>query len=372
MSENDFYLLKGNSYRGSRYGNFSGGGIDSQGNVSSAISENAANEVGTSGDVSQNASDAPPTPLTVSQGLSETPRSPRTSDLVLGAALPYAGNAIGQAAGAAIGAGQTVGQGLSTGLSGAANKISGGLIGTAASPTNVALGTLNGAAGPATKAAVDAASSASNVGKLGSGANIGAAVGSGIATAAVTLLATGDVKEAAKAGIGTAVGTAIGSAIGGPVGGMIGGFVGGLFCFVAGTPIFMADGSQKNVEELVLGDVLLEGGTVLGAGQAYCDNLYVYKNTVLNGRHAVFEDGKWIRAQDSELSEEYEGNETVVYPIVCKEHILVTPWFVSADMLEIDEAAAGGVTDDEIILAMNDLVARNSMLQQVERTVCHT
>lgn len=369
MSENDFYLLKGNSYRGSRYGNFFGGGIDSQGNVSSAATENASNQVGTSGETNNDLNAGQGQEQGVSQGLAELPQSPKATDVVIGSALPYAGVKIGQAAGSAIGSGATAGQGLSYGASTLANKVSGGLIGTPASATNAALSGMSGA-GPATQSAVNAASKASNVKSIGSGASLGAAAGAGIASAAVTLLATGNVKEAAKSGVGTAVGTAIGNAIVPGIGGFVGGFIGGLFCFVGGTPIFMANGSMKNVEDLVLGDMLLEGGMVVGAGQAFCDDLYTYKNTVLNGRHAVFEDGKWIRAQDSELSEEYIGDDFVVYPIVCQNHILVTPWFISADMLEIDEAAAGGVTDDEIISCLNDNLKRNAMLLEVEKGNC--
>jgi len=221
MSENEFYELQGDAYRGSKYANFAGGGVTPQGNVSSAVTENNANLVGTSAD----AADAAPTP--VSEGL--TAELPSTSDLVIGGALPYAGKAVGEAAGAAIGAGADFGTAIGEGISNLAGKVSGGLIGTTgagSTATNAALKGLGGQFGPATSAQVtNAAGGAAS--KLGSSINFGGAAGAGIAAAATTLLTGGNLKDAAKSGVGTAVGTAIGSAFG-PIGGFVGGTIGGM------------------------------------------------------------------------------------------------------------------------------------------------
>lgn len=150
MSENDFYNIRGNAYRGSKYANFTGGGVSPQGNVSSAATEDTVNKVGTSADASSVA-DAPPTPTNASKGLTEIPSM---GDAIIGAGLPYAGQAVGQAAGAAMqGAGATFGEGISQGFSSLANKVSGGLIGTASTPTNIALSGMGGKFGPATSSA---------------------------------------------------------------------------------------------------------------------------------------------------------------------------------------------------------------------------
>lgn len=370
VSENDFYELQGDSYRGSRYGNFVGGGTTPQGNVSSGVTENAANAVGTSAD----ASDAPPTPVAPSQGLTgdgEAIETPRTADLVIGAALPYAGNAIGQAAGSAIGAGASFGEGLSQGVSSLANKVSGGLIGTASTPTNIALGNMGGAAGPATQSAVNAASQASNVGTFGSGANIGAAAGTGIATFATTLLSGGSVGDAAKSGAGAAAGQAIGYAVSGPIGGFIGGFIGGsIFCFAAGTPIKLEDGSVKNVDELELGDVLLVGGMVMACGKSLSEDMYLYKNAKMTGKHAVFHDGVWTRVEDIEEAERIEpteGEHFVAHPIITQYGVLVTPWFISADTFEVPflENDDQLMTDEETIDFLNSMTERNAVLSEI-------
>ncbi len=224
MSEDDFYKLQGDSYRGSKYANFTGGGITPQGNVSSVATENNATATGTNASPT---SDAPPTPTSASQGLTDDIGKPSIGNQVIGAALPFAGRIVGQAAGSAIGSGATFGEGISQGVSSLANKVSGGLIGTASTPANI-IG--SSGAGQSTRAAYDVASHASDAGSFGSGANLGGAAGAGFATAAATLLTGGSVKQAVKSGVGTAVGTAVGSALGSAVpvvGTAVGGFIGG-------------------------------------------------------------------------------------------------------------------------------------------------
>lgn len=352
MSENDFQNIAGDSYRGSKYSNFTGGGTDPQGNVTSAATENSSNFSGTS-------SDAPPTPTSPSQGLT----GGSASDMVIGAALPYAGGTIGQAAGAVIGAGGTVGEGLSAGFSSLGNKISGGLIGSAPTATGLGQG-IGQAAQGATKA--------SNLGQFGSGANVGAAVGSGFMTAAATLLTGGSVKDAAKAGIGTAVGTAIGNAVLPGIGGFVGGYIGSLFCFAADTPILLLNGAKKAIKDIDLGEKLMGGGTVTGWGKGFAETLYSYKNTEVTGSHAVFEDGRWIRVKDSKHAVEMPcgQRDVVVYPVSVDNQLVVTPWFIAADIFEISPEEGDSMTDDERIAALNSQQQRNNDLLVLENMVC--
>ncbi len=365
MSENDFYQIQGDSYRGSRYGNFSGGGTDPQGNVSSAITENSANQVGKN-------TDAAPTPTSVSKGLTGSAELPRTSDLVIGAALPYAGGTVGQVAGSVIGAGGTFGQGISEGVSGLANNVSGGLIGTAANPTNLAIANSGGAFGPATPAAVNATSASSNVGNFGSGANLGGAAGAGLFSAAATLLQGGSIGDAAKTGIGTAVGTAIGNAILPGIGGFVGGFLGStVFCFTPETPILMADGTQKKIGEIRIGDIVVGGGTTTGIGEAFAEKLYRYKNVLVAEGHAVFQDGEWMRVEESVLAEPVETTEQpIVCPIATENRIVLTPWFIAADIFEIDPDPDRGYSEAERIDVLNSDPIRLEALTALEKEAC--
>lgn len=237
MSENEFYTLQGNRYRGSRYSNFAGAGIDPQGNVSSAVNENASNMAAASAPQQpQNASgegvaENPVMPTVsrnaVSQGLLGAPTPPTlggaAKDLVIGAALPTAGAALGGATGAALASGATGSEAFARGASALANKFTGGLIGTPGNATNAALAGMGGKFGPATSSAVSKASG---------GISMGGGVGTGLGTAAATLLTGGSPKQAAASGLGSGVGYAIGNAIlpgvGGFIGSTLGSMLGGL------------------------------------------------------------------------------------------------------------------------------------------------
>ena len=109
MAENNFREIQGNSYRGSRYSNFIGSGVDAQGNVSDPTVEASTTAVQdqTGSNVSSIGNDlAAPTSTQDSQGITgDEPESPDLTKAALGAAGSYAANAIGANAGAAIGAG---------------------------------------------------------------------------------------------------------------------------------------------------------------------------------------------------------------------------------------------------------------------------
>jgi hypothetical protein len=371
MSENDFYQLQGNKYRGSRYSNFSSTTATPQGDIPNASNENSVSSaIANTGNITPTSQAPSAGLLSKSSGGSNEQSSGKeqsTASALVGGALPFVGSTVGQTAGAAIGAGANLSQGLSSGLSSLANKVSFGTIGTAGNATNAALAGLGGKAGPATQQAVNAASAT----KLGSGANLGGAAGAGIGTFAATLLAGGDFKEAAKAGAGSAVGTAIGTAVAGPVGGFIGGTIGSLFCFVKGTPILMNDGTLKMVEDIVLGDIILEGGAVMGIGEAYCNNIVEYKGIAMSGEHAIFENGVWMRAEESELSTivEINGEYGIVYPLATQNHLVITPEFIAADILEIDNTE-DGYTEEQRIDILNSMLDRNIKLTQIEKEVC--
>jgi hypothetical protein len=294
--------------------------------------------------------------------------------LAIGMGVPYVTKTIGEAAGAALASGASTGSALSGGVNSLTNKVSAGLLGgsSGSAATNAALktmGTSGGKAvyGPATSSAVSKASS---------GANIGGAVGSGIGTAAVTLLTGGSPKEAAKSGVGSAVGTYAGQAIGsafGPVGSAVGGFIGGtigsIVCFEKDTPIIMADGSTKPIHEIRLDDEVYAGGRVTARGEAYAEGCYLYKKTILTGSHAVFEDGKWVRVEDSDLADQTMIAPVIVCPIETEHRLIVTPWFVSADFTEI-QSDTWDYDEAERLEILNANTERNLNLLKIEAEIC--
>lgn len=229
MSEQDFSIIEGNQYRGSKYANFAGAGVDTQGNVSLASNENATNlNTGRTNPVAP--VNAPSSGLTSRAGeavpASGPLKVPTAKSGILSTAIPYAGSNIGGTIGANVASGAGIGESVNNAVSGFANKVSGGLIGSpaASTPTNAALAAMGGKFGPATPAAVARATT---------GSTIGSSLGVGFGSAIATLLTGGTAKDAAKSGIGSGVGYALGNlilpGIGGPIGSLLGSFASGLF-----------------------------------------------------------------------------------------------------------------------------------------------
>ena len=76
----------------------------------------------------------------------------------------------------------------------------------------------------------------------------------------------------------------------------------GGFCFDPNTRVQMADGSDKKIKEIKLGDNT-KGGEVTGVFQFKAtDEIHNYKGVTVAGSHYVKEDGKFIMVQDSPLA----------------------------------------------------------------------
>ena len=76
----------------------------------------------------------------------------------------------------------------------------------------------------------------------------------------------------------------------------------GTFCFDPNTLVQMADGSEKKIKEIQLGDQT-KGGEVTGVFQFKAsDEIHDYKGVVVAGSHYVKENGKFIMVQDSPIS----------------------------------------------------------------------
>lgn len=76
----------------------------------------------------------------------------------------------------------------------------------------------------------------------------------------------------------------------------------GGFCFDPDTLIQMADGSEKKIKEIQLGDNT-KGGEVTGVFQFKAsDEIHNYKGVTVAGSHYVKEDGRFIMVKDSPIS----------------------------------------------------------------------
>src|SRR3990167_9979993 len=191
---------------------------------------------------------------------------------------------------------------------------------------------------------------------LGSAAGIGAGVVGGAYAGQRLAKLTGKNTREAKAG--STIGAAAGTALFGPVGGIVGGAVGGLatkgiqgayksakkvFCFDPRVVVAMKDGTKKQLLEVRLGDEVEAGGRVESVRIAFADpdDFYLYGNTtIVTGKHAVMEDNKWVRVEDSRLAEHVTAGDNkapVVASLVTEAHRLIIDGHTFADELESDD-----------------------------------
>ncbi len=163
-----------------------------------------------------------------------------------------------------------------------------------------------------------------------------------------------------------------GTAIGGPVGALIGAGLGlasgWIFCFAAGTPIRMADGSDKPVEDLELNDCVHLGGLVQGVGRVFAGDIYDLDGVSVQGDHAVFTAGRWRRVKDMPTAKIANlPAPIVVYPVITENHLLVSGQTIFADLCETDQGMCAA--DHERLAALNADLERNAMLWEEERAL---
>ncbi len=112
------------------------------------------------------------------------------------------------------------------------------------------------------------------------------------------------------------------------------------------------------------------GGKVMACGRAYADSVFLYKGTFVVGSHAVFEAGKWIRVEDSVWAVPAQmPSQPVVVPVATEHHLIVTPYFISADIFEIEPDPEQGYSETERIDLLNSDADTLSKLSELERKI---
>lgn len=101
-------------------------------------------------------------------------------------------------------------------------------------------------------------------------------------------------------------------------------FAGGmLFCFDPATPIEMADGSKKIIQNILLGDDIRGGGKVVSIRCSFTGDgtRYNYDGVIVTGSHCVYENGKWVRVKDSANAKSIDGD-GVVWSLITERHLI--------------------------------------------------
>ena len=108
-------------------------------------------------------------------------------------------------------------------------------------------------------------------------------------------------------------------------------------CFIAGTLVTMADGSQKAVELVDIRDEVAVGGFVFATGKFLIDDLFDYKGIQVSGTHMVKEEGSWTRVADSKYGKSLGDDEHIVYVFGSEFRRIMINGIEFTDYFEIDE-----------------------------------
>jgi hypothetical protein len=112
---------------------------------------------------------------------------------------------------------------------------------------------------------------------------------------------------------------------------------GGGGCFIKGTLVTMADGSQKAVELVDLKDEVAVGGFVFATGKFLINDLFDYNGIKVSGTHMVKEDDKWTRVADSKHGVSLGDDEHTVYVFGSEFRRIIINGIEFTDYFEIDE-----------------------------------
>ena len=123
----------------------------------------------------------------------------------------------------------------------------------------------------------------------------------------------------------------------GPHGGGGGGSGSSSSCFLKGTPVTMADGTTKPVEQVDLGDEVAIGGKVFAVGRFLNKDLHDYKGIKVSGSHTVNENNKWIRVEDSEHGKPLGDDEHTVYVFGAENRRILINNILFTDYFEVKE-----------------------------------
>lgn len=108
-------------------------------------------------------------------------------------------------------------------------------------------------------------------------------------------------------------------------------------CFPPGTMITMADGSEKHIESLKIGDETAEGGMVTGT-HAFLNKyeIYLINGVLMTDSHGIFDGEEWVRARDHFLATKTNMVPTKVYCVSTEKHRLKIGNMLLLDYEETD------------------------------------
>lgn len=111
--------------------------------------------------------------------------------------------------------------------------------------------------------------------------------------------------------------------------------VANIFCFHPDTLVTMDNGSQLPICRIGVGDIT-KGGKVLATTRAIGQDFYWYNGVLVTGKHAVKEEGKWVRVENAKLGHRVPHFTEVVCNLVTEDHRIYANGIEFADQYETD------------------------------------
>jgi hypothetical protein len=108
-----------------------------------------------------------------------------------------------------------------------------------------------------------------------------------------------------------------------------------IFCFHPDTLINMVDGTTMPIHKIQVGDTV-KGGLVIATTRAIGHDFHWYRGVLVTGKHAVHENGKWLRVEDSKLGKHLPKYVEVVHSLVTSDHRIWVGDIEFADQHEND------------------------------------
>lgn len=123
-----------------------------------------------------------------------------------------------------------------------------------------------------------------------------------------------------------------------------------IFCFHPDTQVEMANGSAKSIHKIQVGDET-RGGKVLATTRGICQGFYWYDGVLVTGKHAVRENGRWVRVENSNGGRSFKFLTEVVCNLTTDHHRIWANGIEFADEQETDNYE--NLNLDESLAALN-------------------
>jgi len=125
-------------------------------------------------------------------------------------------------------------------------------------------------------------------------------------------------------------------------------------CFHEDTLITMNDNSKKKIKNIKLGDIIFEGGEVIGIMSAtFSGYMSNFNNILITNLHAVYYNNKWIRIKDIPNIPQHYVYNVKIYCLITENHRICSNNLKFADYIETNDNNILSYIDDYCLSKLN-------------------